>query len=191
MNMTRSLFTPLSSSTGWWKALVWPVIATIGLLATACATGSYPLDILPEMHYQPSQRTQEPARFYPPADSVPVTGKEAPRTLAELAAATNPVPNNPAVIERGARLFQINCAPCHGEKAKGDGYLVQYFQAAGVRTPPDLTRALPEGFIYNAITNGQGASPDPRLTNMPALGNLLTPEERWTIIRFLQSRQGR
>ncbi|MBM2826746.1 MAG: putative cytochrome c subfamily [Dehalococcoidia bacterium] len=169
----------------------WLIFVLVALATAACATGAYPLDILPEMHYQESQRTQEPPRFYPPSGSVPVTGKETPRTLGELVSATNPVDNNPATVAKGARLYQINCSPCHGPEAKGNGHLVQYFQAAGVRTPPDLTLGLPDGFIFNAITNGQGVSPDRHLTNMPALGYLLTPEERWTIIRFLKSRQAR
>ena len=40
------------------------------------STGSSAVLVFTEMHYQPSYRSQEGPRLLPPADSVPVTGKE-------------------------------------------------------------------------------------------------------------------
>jgi len=33
----------------------------------------------------------------------------------------NPLPNDKKIIEQGEKVAKINCAPCHGEKGKGDG----------------------------------------------------------------------
>jgi hypothetical protein len=38
-------------------------------------------------------------------------------------------------VERGARLFQENCAVCHGAAARGDGPMAEVLVIA----PPDLT----------------------------------------------------
>ena len=49
----------------------------LGLLGAGCRnTPGYVYDIFTEMHYSQSYRLQEPPRLLPPAQSVPVTGKE-------------------------------------------------------------------------------------------------------------------
>ena len=171
------------------------VVVAVGLLTSViagCNSGAYPFDILPEMHYQQTSRIQEPARFYPPAGSVPRAGVTGPGyTSSEFAALQNPVVGGAQTLERGKRLFAVNCAPCHGPEGKGDGNLVQYFQKAGNRTPPSLVTfaAAPEGLIFGIITNGQGRAKEPfqDLPNMPNFSNLLTEDERWTIVHYVRS----
>ena len=89
----------------------------LGLLVLSgagCSRPGYVVDFFPEMHYQQSFRPQEPPRLYPPAQSVPVTGKEIPYNLSEAASLQNPIVASPPIKEQGARLFRINCAACHG-----------------------------------------------------------------------------
>ncbi len=171
-------------------------VVAAGLLASVivgCNSGAYPFDLLPEMHYQQSSRIQEPARFYPPAGSIPRTGvTSAGYTSTELATLQNPVAGGAQTLERGKKLFAVNCAPCHGPEGKGDGNLVQYFQKAGsARVPPSLVpfASVPDGLIFGIITNGQGRAKEPYqdLPNMPNFNNLLTEEERWTIVHYVRS----
>ena len=152
------------------------------LVGAGCSRPGYVVDFFPEMHYQQSFRSQEPQRLYPPAQSVPVTGKETPYTLSEAASLQNPLMASPQVKEQGARLFRINCAACHGAQGKGDSLVAILFTQAKVAPPADLTspgiRALPSGVLFWMLTNGVGL--------MPPFGNLLPPEERWTLVLWVQ-----
>ncbi|MSQ15039.1 MAG: cytochrome c [Dehalococcoidia bacterium] len=187
------------------------LLVAVGLLAfivAGCNSGAYPFDLLQEMHYQQYSRFQEPARFYPPAGSVPFKGSSVGysqadpnvgHSQAELQTLRNPVPNTADNIEKGKQLFKVNCAPCHGPEAKGDGPLKGYFEAAGSRPPPDLTQATtapslfsPDGVVFGVITNGQGKALEPytTLTNMPNFVNLLSEQERWTLVAYLRAVSG-
>ncbi len=182
------------------KRIVFVAVGLIAFVIAGCNSGAYPFDLLQEMHYQQYYRIQEPARFYPPAGSVPVTGKPSVGySQTELAALQNPVPRTPDNIAKGAQLFKVNCAPCHGPEAKGDGHLVAYFERAGSRPPPNLTQTTtapslfsPDGVVFGIITNGQGKAPEPysNLTNMPNFVNLLSEQERWTLVDYLRSISG-
>ena len=93
----------------------------------------------------------------------------------------NPVPYTLEAVERGAALFAQHCAVCHGPEGKGDGIL-----AAALNPPPaDLTAEHvdehTDGDIFWWITYGI------EQTAMPAMGNVLSEEERWTIIHFVRS----
>jgi mono/diheme cytochrome c family protein len=178
------------------KQLRWapPLLAlgALALLAAACAqpgqapgrsTGSYPIDIFQEMHYNQSFKAQEPPRLAPPRDSVPVTGSEVPlpETEVEADALVNPVQVTPAALERAAMLFQVNCAACHGLTAGGDGVVGQLFPPHGAVQPPafgsDRVQALSPGAAYWVISLGEGF--------MPPFGSLLAPEDRWLLVHLV------
>jgi hypothetical protein len=73
------------------------------------STGSYPIDIFQEMHYNQSHKAQEPPRFSPPAGSIPVEGGYIAAPLkADAADLTNPFVANPDALERGALLYKQN-----------------------------------------------------------------------------------
>ena len=64
------------------------------------------------------------------------------------------------VIQRGQKRYNIYCTPCHDRLGNGDGMIVR----RGYRKPPsyhiDRLRQVPNGYIYDVITNGFGAMPD-------------------------------
>ena len=163
-------------------------VAVLGAgLIAGCEVGSYPLDIFPEMHYQPSYRTQEPPMVPTPQGSVPTTGKELPPNLAEAMGRENPLAGDADATLAGERLFRVNCAVCHGLAGDGVSPVGTKFAESGVRPPASLVDAnsaaalSPDGFIYGVITNGIG--------NMPALWKILAPDERWAIIAYLRTIQ--
>lgn len=143
---------------GWRSALLGLALVLVGLVATACnaGTGTYPFDVFPEMHYQQSYKPQEPPRLLPPEGSVPRSTPE-PRAS-------------------GARLFEANCAMCHGAQGRGEGPVLQriiedYNYAPAMN--PDLTsveaQAVPDDGIIQIISGG--------VVVMPTFQNLLTEEE--------------
>jgi mono/diheme cytochrome c family protein len=97
-------------------------------------------------------------------------------------ASANPIPATAQSIAIGRGLFQSNCASCHGVSGYGDGPL-----ATGLAVPPaDFRIHIPfhsDEFFFLVMTGGYG-------TLMPAFGEILTDEERWHILNFLQSEFG-
>lgn len=89
----------------------------------------------------------------------------------------NPVTSSAASIERGKKLFQANCASCHGVGGKGDGPA----GAALNPKPADLTAMAgqhPDGDFAWKIEHGRGA--------MPAWKATLSEAQIWDTVNFIQ-----
>jgi mono/diheme cytochrome c family protein len=126
------------------------------------------------------QQTYKPYKapiLSPPADAVPISGKELVSRDAEL---KNPGAPTAAGLAQGKALFDTNCAMCHGQTAEDRGLVGKKL----VPPPPGLDRNMVKGLsdsaIFKAITFGFG--------RMPALRDKLTPEERWSLVNFLRTR---
>src|SRR5262245_36476091 len=154
------------------------VLMLVGIgLMTACAPGAYPIDFFNEMHYQASQRREEPPRLAPPRDAVPVTGARVPHTFAESASLTDPVQRSAENLSRARALYSVNCSACHGRAGDGQGIVASYFKTAGFVPPvafdSDRVRNRADGELAWLITYGIG--------NMPAFRNLLSEQDVWTV----------
>jgi mono/diheme cytochrome c family protein len=136
-----------------------------------------------EMHYQPSYRSQEPPRRLPAPGAVPITGREVSYSFDETTQLANPVPATAQALARAGRLYQIECAFCHGPQGRGDGPVATFFQGQVPVPPVDfsspLVRRLSEGELFWSITYGIG--------NMPPFGRLLSQEQRWLLVHFVRS----
>jgi high-affinity iron transporter len=118
-----------------------------------------------------------------------VVARQTPRDLAALnqrfAAALGQeaalqLPNGAIDIADGRRLYQANCASCHGREGLGDG------PAAGALTPrpPALGTAavmfgVTPAMAYRKISVGVTG------TAMPAFASTLTVDQRWSIVAYL------
>jgi len=94
---------------------------------------------------------------------------------------TFPFPVTRDVILRGQDRFNIYCSPCHDRTGSGNGMLPR----RGYRHPPsyhtDQIRQLPNGFIFDVITNGFGAMPD--------YAAQISPVDRWAIVSYVRALQ--
>jgi cytochrome c553 len=92
-----------------------------------------------------------------------------------------PFPVTKDVIARGQQRFNIYCAPCHGRLGDGAGMIVR----RGFRRPPsyhiDRLREVPNGYIFDVITNGIGAMQD-YAAQVPA-------RDRWAIVAYVRALQ--
>ncbi len=172
----------------------------LALVGTACvSTNTYPIDFFSEMHYQKSFRSQEPPRLDIPAGVVPVTGGEPQYTLEEARDLQNPFANDPQAAARGQQLYQLNCAQCHGAAGDGNAPMAVYWRLVEGAVPPANLKdpavvARTDGELYWILTNGytspQNQVQYPRgITNMPAFGKLLTPEQRWELVTYIRQLQ--
>lgn len=94
----------------------------------------------------------------------------------------NPFPATPEVIAQGKERYEKFCMHCHGATGAGDGSVVE---KGNYPPPPGYSTAqlknLPEGKMYHTIQYGKGM--------MGSHASQLTVEERWKIIRYVQTLQ--
>ena len=91
------------------------------------------------------------------------------------------LPYHATSIARGADLYRRDCAACHGPAGAGDGR-----DARGLPRPPaDLrsphTGQHTAGDLYWWITTGIARA------GMPAFGQRLGDEERWSLVNFVRA----
>ncbi len=150
----------------------------------ARSTGSYPIDIFQEMHYNQSYKEGEPPRFLPPEGSMPVSGGFIPAgSKAESADLTSPYPVDAQTLERGALLYRQNCSMFHGLTAGGDGAVGVRFQDYMGISPPAFTSErmgkLTPGEAYSSVSRGFGF--------MPRFEGLLSEEDRWALVALIDA----
>lgn len=83
--------------------------------------------------------------------------------------------------QRGRKVYDVFCMPCHGAVGDGDGVITQH----GYPPPPSLraanARTLSDSTLYHIVSAGRG--------NMPSYASQLTPADRWTTVIYLRSLQ--
>jgi mono/diheme cytochrome c family protein len=130
------------------------------------------------MDDQQSYKAYEAPVLAPPAGSVPVSGKELVSQETEL---KNPVTATAASLSEGKILFDTNCAMCHGHTSAERGPVGKKLVPPPPGLDPNLVRSRSDSHIFKAITFGFG--------RMPRFQDKLTPEERWSLVNFLRTRQ--
>lgn len=104
----------------------------------------------------------------------------------DTAKATNPKETTTKSLEKGERLFQINCMPCHGIP-KIEGY--EKGEVGKLMGPivPNLAIErivnLSDGHIYSTIRNGSLSK------LMPAIGWKISVDDTWDIVNYLREAQ--
>jgi mono/diheme cytochrome c family protein len=139
------------------------------------------IDWLSFMEDQPSIGYQEPPRRLPAAEAVPISRPAWQDVPADL---VNPVPADEVSLQRGALLFDTNCAVCHGAQGAADGPVLQFWRE-DARRPANLTdqrfAQYPDSGLYRVITQGIGA--------MPPLRENVTERQIWDIINHVHTLQ--
>src|SRR2546427_6734640 len=184
------------------------VIATRGILGRR---GSLfrkpPLYIFPDMEFQLKLRPQKENGFFTngissqvaPAETIgrstPIMSaggpvypyEDSPVNTGYVTGTTNFVENNPLAItaqllKRGQQRFTINCSPCHGATADGNGITKKIGAMAVVANLHDKRIVeLADGELFFVITNGRNL--------MGAYGANVTVQDRWAIIAYLRALQ--
>lgn len=140
------------------------------LVAVGCTSGSYPVDIFYEQHYQQSYKSHEPPRLAGVPDAV----------------AYYPPPPN-TTDDSVAHLYNVNCQMCHGPGAKGDGPVLNLLiQNYGYETAitPDLTTLEPAAIESFLKVTTRPFGPN---SVMPPFGKLLSEDERWALAEYINA----
>lgn len=101
-----------------------------------------------------------------------------------------------AALMDGEKLYQVNCAACHGESGAGEGQFAEEMKAIaeknndehGIQAPTDFTdaehllEAQPAKLQGLILRGGMG-------TGMPMWGTIFTDEQTWALTAYLYSFQ--
>ena len=143
------------------------------LLAALLSTGCYG-----EMNDQPRLRWLAPSSFF--ADGASARVPPGGTVAREQADDSRPVLTE-QLVARGRERFNINCMPCHGPEAQGNGSVVQH----GFPAPPSFMQErllkAPDSHFYGAMTNGYG--------RMFPYADRVTPADRWAIAAYIRALQ--
>jgi mono/diheme cytochrome c family protein len=92
----------------------------------------------------------------------------------------NPLPVlSTADSAEASRLFNINCAICHGAKAENNGPLST--KVGGIKSIVAASPGYSDGRIFHVMQYGQG--------NMGSYASQLSSKQRWMIIHYIRSLQ--
>ncbi len=142
-----------------------------------------------DMAQQPKNRPLSPSDFFTDGRSArPLVENTVPRGALVLEALTVrkdsnafPLPLTMELLDRGENRYKIFCSPCHGLQGDGNGMIAM----RGMKHPPsyhqDRLRQVPNGYIYDVITNGFGA--------MFGYSAQVAPGDRWAIVAYLRALQ--
>ncbi len=174
------------------RRLPWTLRPLAGVLTVALSSCSWFTDFKDQPKIEPWESVSDsvPPRGNP-QNSVPVQGTMAPgflvsrqplpATIDSMAGLANPVAADARSLDNGRKLYQINCAVCHGANGMGAGPAVRYGMA-GIALVNDRVRGLSDGYIWGMIRNGRGLMPP---------YNRIEELERWDVVNYVRGLQGR
>lgn len=93
-----------------------------------------------------------------------------------------PFAANADIIEEGKIIYGKYCKHCHGENGAGDGKMVQNEKFPPPPSYSGPLKNLPEGKMFHTLQYGKGL--------MGSHASQLSKEERWKVIRYVQTLQG-
>lgn len=129
-----------------------------------------------------------------PQGSVPTTGiavaawqvSYAPNipTVDSLSGLQNPVAADERSLANGRKLYQVNCAVCHGDAGDGRGSMAQLNPSYAFAPPINgaATQARTDGYLFGMLRNGRGLMPPQ---------NRIPEEMRWDVVNYIRGLQGR
>ncbi len=188
--------------------LVCCTLATVGVLGFR---GSHfrkpPLYIFPDMEWQLKLRPQKPNGFFangissqlPVAGTIPRSAplqtangpvypyEDSPVNTGLIPGTTNfvqlnPMPITASLLKRGQQRFTINCSPCHGQLADGNGITKKIGAMAVVANLHDKRIVeMADGEIFYVISNGRNL--------MGSYGANVVVQDRWAIVAYLRALQ--
>jgi mono/diheme cytochrome c family protein len=170
-----------------------------------------PLEVFPDMDRQPKYKPQSESRFFadgntdrPNPANVVARGRSVeadarflgeddhmyrgytgplglPDSTQWMRGFPEDVDLSQAFLQRGQERYMIFCAPCHGSLGDGNGITKQYGMGATPTFHSDRIREMPEGEIFNTITNGRNT--------MFGYGDKIQAADRWAIVAYVRALQ--
>lgn len=94
----------------------------------------------------------------------------------------NPVPSNAASVAAGQKIYEKQCAGCHGDAGKGDGTMGEELTPKPSNlTDADWKHGSTEGEIFTLIRDGS------KNTGMKGYKSKLTTRQIWEVVNYVRS----
>jgi mono/diheme cytochrome c family protein len=95
----------------------------------------------------------------------------------------NPLDFTQITVERGKKIFESQCAMCHGENADGNGEVAQEMKLnLPDFTKPETLKGRTDGEVYKIISLGNPV--------MPAQDKRMRDLQLWELVNFLRATGG-
>lgn len=98
----------------------------------------------------------------------------------------NPLKADSIDMKEAERLYNVNCAICHGPKLDGNGPLFNGgngpYTAAPRNFMDPVVKAMGDGTYFHAMTYGRNL--------MGSYASQLNPVQRWMVVAYIRSKQG-
>lgn len=183
-----------SGATLWRLAATAILVLSLGGCMRGCTSPYPPIHPNPNMDHQPKYRAQSASAFFYDGATMrpPVEGTVARGELFEDVAfytgrdatgafVSNPLGLDEVVLARGEERYGIYCAPCHSDRGDGRGVLYERAQVQSADFHEPRLRDMPDGQIFDTVTNGLGL--------MSGYRYPIPPRDRWAIIAYVRELQ--
>jgi mono/diheme cytochrome c family protein len=159
------------------------------ICAGICSLAASGCQIRQDMADQPKNKPLSPSSFFddgrserPLIDNTVARGSLADDDLfVPKESNAFPLPLTTDLLKRGQERYKIFCSPCHGIQGDGNGMV----SMRGMKHPPSYhdprLRQVPNGYIFDVITNGFGG--------MLSYSAQIPPADRWAIIAYVRALQ--
>ncbi|HEY5328092.1 MAG TPA: cytochrome c [Mucilaginibacter sp.] len=91
----------------------------------------------------------------------------------------NPQAGNKSVIADAKTLYVANCAPCHGNKGKGDGPAAAALNPKPADHSSARVQSETDGSLYWKLSEGHNP--------MPSYKKILTDQQRWELVDYIRT----
>lgn len=98
---------------------------------------------------------------------------------ADAAAKVNPMKGNSSVIADAKKTYNTTCAPCHGEKGKGDGAAASSLNPKPADHTSAALQSESDGELFYKISEGRKA--------MPGWKGSLSEQQRWGLVNYIRT----
>jgi mono/diheme cytochrome c family protein len=98
---------------------------------------------------------------------------------ADAADLKSPAEPTPALLKKGASIFESRCRPCHGPEGKGNGPLSDPSRPAADLTAGLKADLLPDGVLFYKVWNGRRP--------MPAFKSELSRDDVWAVVEHIKT----
>lgn len=106
----------------------------------------------------------------------------APETWQLVKTMNNPFSSGPEDLELGARMYEVYCAPCHGDGVNlGPVSEKGYPGVAILGGDAGVLKTKSDGHVFYTIYRGSLSG------LMPAYGYAMTEEEMWSIVSYMRA----
>ncbi len=118
-----------------------------------------------------AQQTQAPQKLAAPAESKAPNDAKNPG---------NPVKPTPDSLAKGKKMYDIDCAMCHGKDGDGKGELAADMKpkVTDFTSPTEMGDAT-DAELFKIIKEGKD--------QMPPEGDRVKPEELWNMVNYIRS----